>query len=497
MKRSWLLSLILAVALASLNMPAFADDSSSDSMEDLNAAIGSLTNKVNTLEKKGPAVEIHGFAETDVINDSTQSFVETVGNGAVSKNGSVAGDNGWTQFSLRNSRIQLLGQAEVDGWKTKGLVEADFIGYDQGPGYGSEYASNGLGYEALTAAPADNSEYKFYTQPTLRLRHAYLDAQKDGWDILVGQYWTLLGWNSEYVLSTVTEQPVMGPIYERIPQVRVGKTIDVDKDFHVQLAVAAEKPDEIASQVPNLLGGVRFVLDDLKGRFCAATGAQKLQPLSLGFSVRNSEIAWENDSISKYSLDETMWGTAVAVDLLVPVLPAAEGKDDPSVVITAECTDGAGDTDAFNGGGFSGLNSLALANGSANLDGGIAGYGTAGDLQLVQLQTLTAQIQISLPPSIGTIVTAGYGEIYSPNDGGLGVVKQGAVTTGTATTALTTATYNDDACLFVNVMQDFTPAVRVGLEYAWFDTHYVAAFDAMGNHDAIDNRVQLSSWYRF
>src|ERR1700679_3176793 len=107
MKRS-LMSLLLALALVSLYMPAFADDSTSDSMEDVNQAIGSLTAKVDALAAKGPAVEFHGFVQSDIINDSTQSFNETVGDGKVQPGGAPAGANGFTQFSLRNSRIYLL-----------------------------------------------------------------------------------------------------------------------------------------------------------------------------------------------------------------------------------------------------------------------------------------------------------------------------------------------------------------------------------------------------
>jgi len=37
------------------------------------------------------------------------------------------------------------------------------------------------------------------------------------------------------------------------------------------------------------------------------------------------------------------------------------------------------------------------------------------------------------------------------------------------------------------------------LEFATFDTHYTTAFGGAANNftDAIDNRVQLSTWYRF
>src|ERR1700722_6567904 len=120
MKRSWLLSLLVAVALVSLNMPAFAQ---SDSMEDMNAAIGSLTAKVDAIAKQGPAVEIHGFVQSDIINDSTESFNETVGDGKVQIGGAAAGANGSTQFSLRNSRISLLAKEVASDWTFKGYIE--------------------------------------------------------------------------------------------------------------------------------------------------------------------------------------------------------------------------------------------------------------------------------------------------------------------------------------------------------------------------------------
>src|ERR1041385_2713774 len=74
-------------------------------------------------------VEIHGFAEIDMMTDDTRSFTEIVGNGAVVPKGSLLGNNGWTQFGFRNSRLSFLAAApEMDGWKTKGYLESDFLG---------------------------------------------------------------------------------------------------------------------------------------------------------------------------------------------------------------------------------------------------------------------------------------------------------------------------------------------------------------------------------
>jgi hypothetical protein len=473
MKRSWLLSLLVAAALASLNMPAFAQ---SDSMEDLNSAVGALTSKVNALQKQGLSVEVHGFVQQDVINDSTQSFNETVGDASVAKNGTVAGDNGYTQYSLRNSRIDFLAKSDFGGWATKGYMEGDFLGN-----------GNALAYPA---GAGQETEQKFFNQPILRLRHAYLQADNDGWTILAGQYWSLFGWNMDYVLATVSEAPTMGPLYFRTPQIRIAKTFGDDKGMQVQLAASAEKPDQIDSQVPNINFGIRWTLNDVKGEFCQSTGAPKLMPLSVGLGLRNADYSWNSltpvgggaANSANLNYNQSMWGSAVAADVLLPVLPVAEGKDDPSIVLTGEWTMGAGDTDAFNGGGFGGNTALSTTSTGfgANLDPGIGGF-TAGNFNLIQLQSLTAQIQIALPKSIGTIVTAGYGEIFTPNGLPLG------------------NTVNDDRTMFLNVMQDLTPAIRVGLEYANYDTHYGTAF---GNPqylqwDAVDSRVQLSSWYRF
>ncbi len=489
MKRFWLFALFLAGAMLALNASAFADEgstTSTDTMEDVNAAIGNLSNKVNALEKKGLNVEIHGFEETDMINDSTQSFNETVANSAVKLPGTYAGDNGWTQFSIRNSRISLLATgAEVMGWKTKGYFEGDFLGYDPGPGYGASPS-------APTAS--DNNEYKFYTQPTFRLRHAYLDAQNDGWEILVGQWWSLFGWNMDYTLASVSVAPDMGTLYERTPQLRVMKTIGDDKGAQVQIAVDAEKPEQNISEMPNLNAGVRFLLNDIKGSYAPATGAAKMVPLSIGLSETNANYVWAYNFGNNQNFNyQNEWGSAIAADILIPFLPVGEDKDDFSVVGTGEWSYGAGDTDGFNGGGFSGLTGLTTPGSSfstyqANLDPGVAGLTSTGQFQLVLLQNVTGQIQVAFPKSIGTRVTFGYGEIFSPNDGGL------TKTPGYSGKSV----YNDDSNMFVNIMQDFTPNIRAGLEYARYDTHYVNSTTATSaGVDAIDHRIQLSTWYRF
>ena len=59
--------------------------------------------------------------------------------------------------------------------------------------------------------------------------------------------------------------------------------------------------------------------------------------------------------------------------------------------------------------------------------------------------------------------------------------------------------YNSDVNMFVNIMQDLSKNVRVGLEYAEYATNYLSnnKTETGPNVTAYDHRVQLSSWYRF
>ncbi len=495
MKRFWLFAMLLAGTLVALNAPAFAKDaeeggSSSADTEDINSAIGGLASRVSNLEH-AVKVEIHGFAETDAIVDDTRSFTEVVGNAAVVRPGSFAGDNGWSQLSMRNSRIALLATSDVEGWKAKGYIEADFLGYDPAPAYASAPAS----------AAGTNSEINFYVAPTLRLRHAYLDLQKDGWDIMAGQYWTLFGWNMDYVLASVDVQPVMGTLYERTPRIGVMKTIGNANDMQVQIAVDAERPEQKDSGLPNLNAGLRFVLNSWKGRFSYATGAASTRALSVGISATERNYVWPLADTAAASnvnfLLNNVWGQSVAVDALIPLLPFEEGKDNPSAVVTGEWTMGSGYADALNG--YTGGQSAMASSGVfPNMDAGIAGFDTNGNFTLIQEQSFNGQLQIHLPPSIGTFLTVGYGETFSPNVSGLtGAAVNGTTVSGANQLKL----YNDDMCMFANVMQDISPNIRVGVEYARFDTHYSNSPAAYGGtnagYDAIDHRVQLSTWYRF
>lgn len=434
-----------------------------------------VADKLAASQGNGIKVDIHGFAELDMIGDDTQSFKESVGNFPVARAGASAGDNGQTQFSLRNSRISILAQApETDGWKTKGYIETDFLGYDPAPNYATP---------STTAAP-DNSEFNFYTQPSIRIRHAYLDAQSDGWDILCGQTWTLFGWQSNYFMSTIGVTPYMGVLFERTPQVRVTKTLGEDGGLQLQVAVAALRPEEDASETPNFDGGVRLILGDWKGRFSLAQSGVNTVPFSLGLSgtLRNYTYGSAGTNVN---LNQSVQGQAVALDTLIPVLPF-DGQDSPSLVLTGEWSIGKGDGDEMPN-WTGGLTPLSTTANGLNLDAGIGGINGSGNFTLVDIQSWNSQFQFHFPKSWGTYVTAGYGEVYSDNIGGL---------TYGGTTA--NKVYNDDQAFFANLVHDFSANIRAAVEYARFDTHYADGPSGGGQGaDVLDHRVEVTTWYRF
>lgn len=449
MKRSWLLALLMAGSLAALYSPAFAKDEQAsddpqDAIEDVNSSMGSLAGRVADIEKKqSVAIEIHGFAETDFDFDTEQTGKqEFINNTALPKQGTLAGQSNQLQFSNRNSRIDFLAKTTVDGWLTKGYIEGDFLGASNSP------------------------EFKLYTQPTFRIRHCYLDLQKDGWDIMAGQYWTLFGWNMDYVLASVQPQPIMGTVYERNPRLSVMKTFGTGTQ--VQVAVDTERPENSFSAYPTFSGGIRLLLNDWKGEFSYATGGSHKAPMSIGIS--GTLRTYANGAALGNNWSNTFYqGKAVDVDAMIPIVPAGD-NDEVSLTATGEWVAGTGAGDVYDGLSYG----VGTNPGTYAFDNiAIAGI-SGGKFTLINTQGWNAQLQFHLPKSWGTFLTAGYGEVFSDNVG-----------------TITGGTFNDDQNVFANIMEDFTDNVRVALEVDLPQTHYLTG------EVAKDTRIAMGTWYRF
>jgi hypothetical protein len=439
---------------------------------------------VTLLDSNDWKVMMGGFVEIDGITDSTRSFREVIGNAPVSvstKDG--AGGNGRTQFSIRNSRLGFTVQApEFDGWATKGYLEFDFLGYD------TQNTS-----DSATVTSANQSESSFFTSPTMRIRHAYIQAEKDDFQVLAGQYWNLFGWQPYYFMTTVDVAPLSGMLYSRNPQLRVLKAIKFSDQDVLQVAAALVRPPQEDSRLPSLEAGVRYAMGERSSGFTgSSSGPRQTQPMSIGVSgtAREFSVPVSGSTSSNSSTDESYAGYALAADAMIPVLASPDGKEVANTLsLLGEFTIGSGDGDLFNGWTGGSANPLnASPNAPSNttyMDAGIGDYDPSGSFHLMHVQTFNVHAQYHLPTAFNaTWLDAGYGQLFSNNVGEL--ANSSGNIPGSGNLA-----YDKERVIFGNVFHDFTPHLRAAIEYARVETDYVAGFSA------IDNRVQVSAWFLF
>jgi len=428
-------------------------------------------------------IKLGGFIEFDSITDSTRSLTEIIGNNPVDRPGTYAGNNGRTQFSIRNSRLAFSIEAPKieETINNRAYFEFDFLGYDQNP----SNTTNSVG----------TNEASFFNNPTLRIRHAFYQASTDDWEVLVGQTWHVFGWQPYYFFNTVNVAPLPAMLYNRTAQVRGVRKYKFD-ELSLQAVLGVMLPPQHDSSYPGLEAGVRAAYNGRKSGFNGgATGAQDAQPMSIGVSgtVREFEMPNAGGGPS----DNTNYtGSAIAVDGLLPLLASPDGKSvGNTMTLVGEFTSGTGYGDQFSGWTGNIANPLNTAKNNAptssagvlgaapNLDGGLGDYDSSGAFHLVHLLSWNAQVQYNLADTTRTWITLGHGELYSNNLISLQQAN-GNMTSGKVG-------YNREEVSFANVFHDLTKQIRVGAEYDFVRTTYL---DGVVAHD---NRYQLSSWYMF
>lgn len=418
---------------------------------------------VTLLDKDDWKIQMGGFIETDIFHDSARSLTEVPGATPIDRAGSVGKENGQTVFSIRNSRLAFTILPPVaNDFKSKGYLEYDLLGYDPKP------ASTGT----------TNSESGYYSNPTLRVRHAYFSSERAGYTWLVGQTWSLFGWQPNYVLTTASVPPGPGILYQRTVQLMGMKSLEVGTAGRVQIAASLARPSQRDSERPNLDAGVRWSLPSLTSGFAASSGDVKLESLSVGLSGTWRQFVTPQDATATSSLNKHS-SQALAVDLLVPVIPARDGSPANSLTLTAEASQGTGFADEFPGwtGNLPQFPTGAGATANLNLDAGQGGYDSTG-FQLVQLRSFSTQLQYHLPGEMRTFATVGYAQLN-------------AMQLGRLTAASGKVGYDQSSMAFVNVFHDCTKQIRTAIEYAKFSTHYTDG-QTVG-----DERVQWTGYFRF
>lgn len=134
------------------------------------------------------SVTAYGMVEFDVMHDSTHSFGESVGATVIQTDDTYAGTHGRTHFTARNARFGVRVHApEYAGIKTTANLELDFFG-SQAPNI---------------------SEAAMVSSGTFRMRQAFIQAETDSVEVLIGQSYQLFGWQPFFSPATSSFFPVV------------------------------------------------------------------------------------------------------------------------------------------------------------------------------------------------------------------------------------------------------------------------------------------------
>src|SRR5450432_231678 len=259
---------------------------------------------------------LYGFAELDAMHDTSQAYGPASNNATLARPGSYAGAHGRSQLTVANSQIGLRVVAPDYGRiKTLGRAELDFFGVQ----------------------PTDATEQTTFTNPSARLRLFFLQVKTPIVDVLVGQYHDLFGWGGEgFYQNSLAFLGVAGEIYHRNPQIRLSRTFRGDSAVSIDVAVAALRPVQRDSELPDGQAGIKVVLNGWKGATAQGFGQPTVAPLSIGLSGVGRRFAvaefLTNPGDAKIAFG---WGAAASVFL--PVIRARSDVDRRNALsVTAE-----------------------------------------------------------------------------------------------------------------------------------------------------------------
>ncbi len=361
---------------------------------------------LNMGDVKGIKIGLYGFMENDFIFDTTQpSFFEEEDNTLVPKPNTYAGSHGRNLMSIRNSRLGIDVQLPEtpSGIKTDAVFEVDFLGNQ---GVNTLPGQSGTGVQ---------SENNYFNNPALRVRHAYVDVGYKRFQALVGQTWSLLGFQPDYFPGEVVVQPTPGQLYRRFPQIRATQDWDFSSDWDLEGAADAARPAAMNSGAPMAQGGLRLLSTKYYG---ASVNNTQTAPVALSAALSGDLIpttAYANGAAG------TTNGYAAAFDFLVPLVASKDPRDLGNTLSwVGEGTYGAG---------LGGLelvnltfglpqvgNGSAVCPGAPTLDPGIAGCTGSNSIDLIRAESLRTDLEYVFPDKEWT-TSAGYAQVDGLNLG--------------------------------------------------------------------------------
>ncbi len=453
---------------------------------------------------------MYGFVQVDTVYDSSNSynnwpFNAAPANGSVVKgsaaNGSASGtplgstiDSNRFGMDVNNSRIGFaLSSPVYNGYKIRALLEMDFLADP-----GESLTGSGLGY---------------VTNPIFRIRHFFFDVTTPSWgNVLVGQYWSLFGWQPYNIQNNLQIAPGPGTAYGRFPQIRWYKILHMDElsqGLMLEPAVAVMTPPTTTASLPAFTEGLKLsdshlmtemmIGDTGKGQFPASIGISGIETYYSGVvgpyagSSTVNGVTTTHPTLGNTSPNTgfNSWTAAGAVDLVFPIIPIHNDKPGNNLTLQAEYTWGQGDAWQFPNLSF------GLGGASVNTPGaGYAGNGVIANNSFMPLdiQTYNADLQYYFPDDARTSIVLGIAVDNASNLQQISGALGGPALGGAGSTNGLYSYLEPDTHLtfaYVDLWHDFTPAVRAGLEFGQYDAVYV------GGANALDNRVMMSWFYLF
>jgi hypothetical protein len=357
-----------------------------------------------TVVPTGASASIYGFVELDVARDTTQSFGDASVNNTIARYSTMAGDNPRLQFTARNSRFGFkLAAPDYGAIKTSAQFEMDFFGNQ----------------------PPTANEDSTYTSATVRMRLFFVKFETPFVDVIAGQYHDLFGWGGAgFYPSTVAFLGVPGELYHRNEQIRLSKRI-IGPKAEFEVAVAAVRPVQRDSALPDLEGGVRVAVNTWKGASAQGASLPKTAPLSVGLSGIGRRFSVPPFSPMPGNQQKAMgWGAAV--NLFLPILPPHGDDLGNALTLTAEGSMGSGIANLYTGltGGVlfpalpNPLMTVPVPMYVPGLDQGLVTFDDTRSLHTVTWRSLLVGAQYYLPVAMGRRLrlSAIYSLLQSPND---------------------------------------------------------------------------------
>jgi hypothetical protein len=386
---------------------------------------------------------LYGYLEGDAIHDSQRAVNDGFGgHPTLLLPGTVQGDNGRTTFSSRGTRLGFRFAApEVSGVRVRGNFEMDFVG--NAPG-------------SPSARPPTISEANFFTNPTPRIRHALMQVDSDYVTFWIGQTWNVMAFAAAFLPTSVQSQGLPGQLFGRNPQIRLSHIFDA-KAFSAELAVAAVRPPQMDSEIPDLQAGLKLNANAWTGVQSIGSTSTTISPASVAVTgaYRTFKLATAPAvNGTNTTATSSVTGSVIAVDAFLPVIPAKE-RGGLAISLLGEATTGSGFGDLLSG--LTGNIAIGQPTGIAaatyapfqDIDAGLAAWDKNGILRTINWRTLLLDAQISY----GKVILAGnYSNVYSDN--------------ADQFNGVTGAPWFHQTWWDVNLIVDPWPGVRFGLEYA-------------------------------